>query len=75
MRRSHRGPVIQDPDLLRRLARDSDLPITEIAYQTGRASLGTFGRTFRDITGTSPSKLRTQEKVRPHALEFCRNAS
>ncbi len=37
------------------LLRDTDLPITEIAFQTGWESLGTFGRTFRDITGESPS--------------------
>src|SRR5215813_7422575 len=33
---------------------DTDLPITEIAFVTGWESLGTFGRTFRDITGQSP---------------------
>jgi len=40
------------------LCRDTDLPITEIAYQTGWSSLGTFGRIFRDITGQSPGELR-----------------
>jgi transcriptional regulator GlxA family with amidase domain len=40
------------------LLRDTDLPIIEIAFQTGWGSLGTFGRTFRDITGESPSALR-----------------
>ncbi|BEP96019.1 AraC family transcriptional regulator [Acidovorax sp. A79] len=40
------------------LLRDTDLPITEIAYATGWESLGTFGRTFRDVTGKSPSTLR-----------------
>src|SRR6516225_4654237 len=29
------------------LLRDTDLPITQIALQTGWESLGTFGRTFR----------------------------
>src|SRR3954447_18401292 len=33
------------------LLRDTDLSITEIAFQTGWGSLGTFGRTFRDIEG------------------------
>ena len=37
------------------LLRDTDLSITEIAFQTGWESLGTFGRTFRDVTGESPS--------------------
>jgi transcriptional regulator GlxA family with amidase domain len=40
------------------LLRDTELPITEIAFQTGWESLGTFGRTFRDITGDSPSAIR-----------------
>jgi AraC-like DNA-binding protein len=42
------------------LLRDTDLPITEIAFQTGWESLGTFGRTFRDITGESPSTIRAR---------------
>ena len=45
------------------LLRDTDLPITEIAFQTGWKSLGTFGRTFRDITGESPSALRARERA------------
>ena len=40
------------------LLRDSHLSITEIAFQTGWGSLGTFGRTFRDITGESPGAIR-----------------
>jgi transcriptional regulator GlxA family with amidase domain len=40
------------------LLRDTELPITEIAFATGWESLGTFGRTFRDITGKSPTALR-----------------
>src|SRR6478736_5215513 len=51
------------------LLRDTDLPITEIAFQTGWNSLGTFGRVFRDVTGESPSELRAREKVAPHQLE------
>jgi AraC-like DNA-binding protein len=51
------------------LLRDTDLPIIEIAFQTGWESLGTFGRTFRDITGKSPSELRAREQAAPHALE------
>src|SRR5882672_9252383 len=30
------------------LLRDTDRPITDIAFDTGWESLGTFGRTFRD---------------------------
>ncbi|MEC5385149.1 AraC family transcriptional regulator [Uliginosibacterium sp. H3] len=49
------------------LLRDSDLPITEIAFQTGWHSLGTFGRIFRDITGEKPSVVR--QLVRAAASE------
>ena len=51
------------------LLRDTDLPIIDIAYQTGWKSLGTFGRTFRDITGGSPGDLRAQQKSVLHELE------
>jgi transcriptional regulator GlxA family with amidase domain len=40
------------------LLRDTELSITEIAFQTGWGSLGTFGRTFRDITGENPGAIR-----------------
>jgi transcriptional regulator GlxA family with amidase domain len=45
------------------LLRETDQPITEIAFQTGWESLGTFGRTFRDITGESPSAVRARERA------------
>jgi transcriptional regulator GlxA family with amidase domain len=51
------------------LLRDTDLAITEIAFQTGWNSLGTFGRTFRDVTSESPGELRAREKAAPHELE------
>jgi transcriptional regulator GlxA family with amidase domain len=52
------------------LLRDTDLSITEIAFQTGWQSLGTFGRTFRDVTGESPGELRAREQAAAH--EFAR---
>jgi AraC-like DNA-binding protein len=45
------------------LLRDTDLSITEIAFQTGWGSLGTFGRTFRDITGRSPTAVRVRARA------------
>jgi AraC-like DNA-binding protein len=45
------------------LLRDTDLSITEIAFHTGWGSLGTFGRTFRDITGESPGAIRTRARA------------
>jgi len=50
------------------LLRESDLPITEIALQTGWASLGTFGRNFRDITGETPGGLRARWRGAAEAL-------
>jgi transcriptional regulator GlxA family with amidase domain len=51
------------------LLRDTDLPIIDIAFRTGWKSLGTFGRTFRDITGASPGDIRARQQVVQHALE------
>ena len=51
------------------LLRDTDLGITEIAFQTGWSSLGTFGRTFRDVTGESPGELRERERKAPNARD------
>jgi AraC-like DNA-binding protein len=45
------------------LLRETELAITEIAFQTGWESLGTFGRTFRDITGESPGVLRARARA------------
>ena len=53
----------------RGLLRDTELSITEIAFETGWQSLGTFGRTFRDVKGESPGELRAREKAAMHALE------
>ena len=52
------------------MLRDTGMPITDVAFQTGWKSLGTFGRTFRDITGESPGDLRTQQKATLHELEL-----
>jgi transcriptional regulator GlxA family with amidase domain len=52
------------------LLRDTALSITEIAFATGWESLGTFGRTFRDVTGESPKAMR--ERTRLAAPELAR---
>ena len=51
------------------LLRDTDCSITGIALDTGWNSLGTFVRTFRDVTGKSPTEFRAHEKAAPHRLE------
>jgi AraC-like DNA-binding protein len=50
------------------LLRDTDLPITQIAFQTGWESLGSFGRTFRDVTGDSPGAVRSRARATAHEL-------
>ena len=52
------------------LLRETDVPITDIAFRTGWQSLGTFGRTFHDVTGESPREFRAREQAAPHAREF-----
>ncbi len=49
------------------LLRDTDRPITDIAFDTGWQSLGTFGRTFRDITGDSPRAIRARAQAAAQA--------
>jgi transcriptional regulator GlxA family with amidase domain len=51
------------------MLRDTDLPITEVAFQTGWKSLGSFGRIFRDITGQNPASLRAHERSAAHGRE------
>jgi len=65
----HRYLLTRRIERAKALLRDTDLSITEIAFQTGWGSLGTFGRTFRDVTGESPSELRRRQKAAQHALE------
>lgn len=65
----HRYLLTRRIERAKALLRDTELPILEIALQTGWNSLGTFGRTFRDITGESPSGLRARERAAQHELK------
>jgi len=51
------------------LLRDTELGITEIAFQTGWKSLGTFGRIFRDITGEAPGAARVRARAMAAGLQ------
>jgi transcriptional regulator GlxA family with amidase domain len=51
------------------LLRDTDLSVTDIAFLTGWGSLGTFGRTFRDITGENPGALRERARAAAQQLD------
>lgn len=42
------------------LLRQTDRPVTDVAWDVGFASLGTFSRTFSTIVGCSPTEFRNQ---------------
>jgi transcriptional regulator GlxA family with amidase domain len=65
----HRYLLTRRIERAKAMLRDTDLPITEIAFQTGWNSLGTFGRVFRDVTGESPGELRAREQAAAHDLD------
>ena len=65
----HRYLLTRRVERAKALLRETDLSITEIAFQTGWESLGTFGRTFRDITGESPGAIRERERAAGHELD------
>jgi AraC-like DNA-binding protein len=52
------------------LLRDTPLSITDIAFATGWESLGTFGRIFRDISGSSPGAVRAALRAGSDAEEL-----
>ena len=42
------------------LLRQTDRPVTDVAWDVGFASLGTFSRTFAAVVGCSPSEFRAR---------------
>jgi transcriptional regulator GlxA family with amidase domain len=65
----HRYLLTRRIERAKALLRDTEMSITDIAFQTGWKSLGTFGRIFRDITGENPGQLRTREKAATHGFD------
>jgi transcriptional regulator GlxA family with amidase domain len=61
----HRYLLTRRIERAKAMLRDTQLPIIEIAFQTGWKSLGSFGRTFRDVTGESPTALRARQRSEP----------
>ena len=47
------------------LLRTSDRDVTDICFDVGFTSLGTFSRTFSEIVGRSPSEFRTEAHPPP----------
>ncbi|WP_277749328.1 helix-turn-helix domain-containing protein [Solirhodobacter olei] len=64
----HRYLLTRRIERAKSLLRDTDIPIVNVAFETGWNSLGTFGRVFHEITGQTPSDLRESEQAKPHAL-------
>jgi AraC-like DNA-binding protein len=51
------------------LLRQTDRPITDVAFDAGFASLGTFSSTFSRIVGQSPTEFRVRHE--PVAVPSC----
>ena len=45
------------------LLRSTELPVTDVCYQVGFGSLGTFSRTFHALTGEPPSAYRLRHRA------------
>ena len=52
------------------LLRTTDASVTDVCFDVGFASLGTFSRTFSDIVGRSPARYR-REHGEPQAAPTC----
>lgn len=46
------------------LLRETDRSVTDICFDVGFSSLGTFSRTFREIMGETPSAYRKRAQVK-----------
>lgn len=51
------------------LLRDTDRPVTDVAFAVGFTSLGTFSRTFQAVVGRSPSAYR--RRIEPYPVPAC----
>ena len=47
------------------LLRETERSVTDICFDVGFSSLGTFSRTFHDIVGCTPSEYRLSEVPKP----------
>lgn len=56
----HRYLLTRRIERAQSMLRDTSMSVTEIAFHTGWGSLGTFGRTFRDVSGDSPGEVRAR---------------
>lgn len=65
----HRYLLTRRIERAKAMLRDTDLPITDIAFDTGWNSVGTFGRTFCEVTDESPSAFRAREQALVEGLD------
>lgn len=56
----HRYLLARRIERAKALLGETKSSIAAIAFETGWKSLGSFGRTFRDVTGESPSEHRAR---------------
>src|ERR687892_231690 len=54
------------------LLRETDRSVTDVCFDVGFTSLGTFSRTFRDVVGEAPSSYRMGHGpiVAPHCVQL-----
>ncbi len=54
------------------LLRETDRSVTDICFDVGFSSLGTFSRTFREIVGETPSGYRQEHRpmVAPNCVQM-----
>ena len=50
------------------LLRETDRSVTDVCFDVGFTSLGTFSRTFREIVGESPSEYRARTQANPQPV-------
>ncbi|GGY66658.1 AraC family transcriptional regulator [Cellvibrio zantedeschiae] len=69
----HRYLLSRRIERAKAMLRNTDQAVTDIAFGTGWLSMGTFGRTFRDITGSNPETNRASSRVAdiPAEIPLC----
>jgi AraC-like DNA-binding protein len=53
------------------LLRRGDLSVTEICFEVGCSSLGTFSTRFSELVGMSPSEYRREEAQAVAGMDSC----
>jgi transcriptional regulator GlxA family with amidase domain len=53
------------------LLRETDRSVTDVCFDVGFLSLGTFSRTFKEIVGESPREFRTRAEGAPKLVPSC----